>query len=133
MVRAQLGDETVFDDLVERIESYKWGDPTKSLKRLKSGEYSWSFFVERKPLRDETVVFHMPEMSVGSPIEVRHQPVQSGDWLTRGITTLLELENEECIIELPVEKSGVLSEWIVKVGDTVQVGDPLCKFYPHVD
>ncbi len=49
---------------------------------------------------------------------------QAGDWVTAD-EPLVELETDKVTIEVPAPASGVLSEIVVKAGDTVAVGSVL--------
>lgn len=70
---------------------------------------------------------NLPEMGddikEGTIVSLAFKP---GDPIRAG-ETLAEVETDKAVLGVPANNAGVLLEWYVKEGDTLKVGDRLCK------
>jgi len=71
--------------------------------------------------------FIIPKMGQGDPdIDIIGIKVKVGDFIEIN-QPIVELESEKVTVTLESEKSGLVSEILVKEGDTVKTGTVVCR------
>lgn len=131
LLRWQLGERDLANEILTKFKDHGWKNPEKFIDRLEAGDCKWSLFAVQKPLSLKIAIAYMPAISPPGPFQVTCAYGQKGKRLLREVTSVLELESDDCVLEMPALRSGVYEESLVEIGEFIRTGSALYSFYPH--
>ena len=72
-----------------------------------------------------------PEVGSGGKYEIIGIPVRPGDRIDAD-TTLLTIESDKTVLEIPSPQAGVVRQLLLSVGDTLSSGSPILVLEPDI-